>query len=58
MLINKKTSTLAVRHVLDPRVAGSVAEVVVKDGAKILGHIAEEVGPFARFENHVVCKRH
>ena len=42
MLIYKKTSTLAVRHVLDPQVMGTVAEVVVKDGARILGHIAEE----------------
>ena len=42
MLIYKKTSTLAVWHVLDPQVVGSVAEVVVKDGAKVLGRIAEE----------------
>jgi hypothetical protein len=42
MLIYKKTSTLAVWHVLDPQVVGSVAEVIVKDGAKILGRIAEE----------------
>ena len=42
MLIHKKTSTLAVRHVIDPQVMGTMAEVVVKDGAKILGHIAEE----------------
>ncbi len=42
MLIYKKTSTLAVWHVLDPNVVGSVAEVVVKDGAKVLGRIAEE----------------
>ncbi len=43
MLIYKKTSTLAVRHVFDPHVMGTVAEVVIKDGAKALGHIAEEV---------------
>src|SRR4051812_25792629 len=43
MLIYRKTSTLAVRHVFDPHVAGTVAEVVVKDGAKVLGHVAEEV---------------
>ena len=42
MLIYKKTSTLAVWHVLDPQAVGSVAEVVVKDGAKVLGRIAEE----------------
>jgi formylglycine-generating enzyme required for sulfatase activity/tRNA A-37 threonylcarbamoyl transferase component Bud32 len=43
MLIYKKTSTLAVRHVLlDPQVIGTMAEVVVKDGAKVLGRIAEE----------------
>ncbi len=42
MLIYKKTSILAVRHVFDPQVMGTVAEVVVKDGARILGHIAEE----------------
>ena len=42
MLIYKKTSTLAVRHVFDPHVMGTVAEVVVKDGARVLGHIAEE----------------
>ena len=42
MLIYRKTSTLAVRHVFDPQIMGSMAEVVVKDGVKVLGHIAEE----------------
>jgi hypothetical protein len=42
MLIYRETSTLAVRHVFDPHVMGSLAEVVVKDGARVLGHIAEE----------------
>ena len=42
MLIHRKTSTLAVRHIVDPHVMGSVAEVVAKDGARVLGRIAEE----------------
>jgi hypothetical protein len=42
MPIYKKTSTLAVRHIFDPQVMGTMAEVVVKDSAKVLGHIAEE----------------
>jgi hypothetical protein len=44
MLIYKKTSTLAVRHVFDPQVVGTMAEVVIKDGAKALGRFAEEAG--------------
>jgi tRNA A-37 threonylcarbamoyl transferase component Bud32 len=42
MLTFKKTSTLAVRHVFDPHVMGTVAEVAVKDGAKALGHMGKE----------------
>jgi formylglycine-generating enzyme required for sulfatase activity/serine/threonine protein kinase len=42
MLIFKKTSMLAVRHVLVPEVMGTVAEAVVKDTAGALGHIAAE----------------
>jgi hypothetical protein len=42
MLIYNKTSTLAVRRVFDRAVMGSVAEAMVKDSAKVLGHIAEE----------------
>jgi hypothetical protein len=38
MLIYQKTSTLAVRHVFDPQVLHNVA---VKDGAKLLGQLAE-----------------
>src|SRR4051812_34277432 len=43
MLIYKKTSTLAVRHVFDPQVMATMAEVVIKEGAKALGHLAEEI---------------
>ncbi len=42
MLIYKKTSTLAVRHVIDPHVLGTMAEVVIKDGARAMGRFAEE----------------
>jgi formylglycine-generating enzyme required for sulfatase activity len=42
MPIYEKTSTLAVWHVLDPQVIGSLAEGVVKGGAKVLGNVAEE----------------
>jgi hypothetical protein len=42
MLIFRKTSMLAVRHVLDPEVMGTVAEVAVKDAAGAVGHIAAE----------------
>lgn len=42
MLIFRKTSTLAVRHVFDPNVVGSVAEAAVKDGAAFLGRVTEE----------------
>ena len=42
MLIYKKTSTLAVRHVFQPHAMGTVAEAVVKDGDRVLGRIAEE----------------
>ncbi len=44
MLIYKKTSTLAVRHVIDPHVMGTMAEVVIKDGARAMGRFAEEAG--------------
>jgi formylglycine-generating enzyme required for sulfatase activity/tRNA A-37 threonylcarbamoyl transferase component Bud32 len=42
MLIYKKSSTLAIRHILQPEAVGAAAEVVVKQGAQVLGHIAEE----------------
>jgi formylglycine-generating enzyme required for sulfatase activity/tRNA A-37 threonylcarbamoyl transferase component Bud32 len=42
MLIYKKSSTLAVRHVFHPEALGAVAEVLVKEGARVLGRVAEE----------------
>jgi hypothetical protein len=43
MLIYKKTSTLAVRHVFDPKVMGTMAEVLVKDGVKSGGARHQEL---------------
>ena len=43
MLIFKKTSTLAVRHIFDPEALGAVAEAVVKGSANILGGLTEEI---------------
>jgi hypothetical protein len=42
MLIYKRTSTLAVRHVFHPEALGALAAVVGKEGARAFGHIAEE----------------
>ena len=42
MLIYRKTSTLAVRHVFDPGSLGTVAEAAVKHGVKVAGRVAEE----------------
>ena len=42
MLIYRKTSTLAVRHVFNPEFMGTMAEAAVKHGVKVVGHVAEE----------------
>jgi formylglycine-generating enzyme required for sulfatase activity/tRNA A-37 threonylcarbamoyl transferase component Bud32 len=42
MLIYKKTSTLAVRHLFDPEVMGTVTEAAVKHGVQVAGRVVEE----------------
>jgi hypothetical protein len=42
MPIHGKTSTFRVHHFFDPLIMSAAAEAVVKVGAKVLGHIAEE----------------
>ena len=42
MLIHRKTTALAVRHVFNPEVLGITVEVVARDGLKVAGRIVEE----------------
>ncbi|MFO0953122.1 MAG: bifunctional serine/threonine-protein kinase/formylglycine-generating enzyme family protein [Isosphaeraceae bacterium] len=45
MLIFKKSSVLAVRHVFHPEALGTAAEVIVKDGVRTLGEVVVQDGP-------------
>jgi serine/threonine protein kinase len=42
MLVYKKTSALAVRHVFDPQVMGTLTEAVVKESARAFGNMTKE----------------